>query len=402
MTKHADTTLNINLSAIADNYQKLCAKFKGGEVAAVVKADAYGLGVSKVLPSLKKAGCTKFFVANLDEALAVLSSLPRVRGRVGVGAESLCASPPPNLPPQAVGGTKGLLPQAVGGSRGGECFVFHGIRKGQEKIFRENKLIPCLNSKEQFEIWSKYAKKIGVRLPAVLHIDTGMNRLGVSYGEFAEFAENADFTMLDIKYVMSHLASADEKDSSKNPEQLERMRKVQAVFPKVPVSFVNSYGVFLGKEYHFDLARPGMALYGANPTPDCKNPMKNVVGLNAKILQIRSLQKFESVGYGATIRMKKGSRIATIPVGYADGYLRSLSNKGFCYFEKHKIPLVGRVSMDLIMLDVTNIPENKIKVGDEIEIIGNNVSVDDVANCAGTISYEVLTSLGQRYKRVYK
>ena len=359
-TINADSKLTIDLSVIADNYKLLCKKFTGSKVASVVKANAYGLGIEKVAPRLAEVGCKSFFVANLDEAVQL----------------------------------RGVLPES-------EIFVFHGVCLGQEKVFCEYNLIPCIASSEQFKIWSLYANKLGKKLPAILHIDTGMNRLGISFSCLERFVSDNDISCLDVRYVMSHLACADDEKSKKNIEQLNKIRIVAKILPNIPISFVNSSGVFLGENYHFDLARPGVALYGGSPNPAIKNPMRNVISLTSKIIQIRELVKDEDVGYGATANLKKGSKIATLPVGYADGYVRSLGNKGFCYFGDEKLPVVGRVSMDLITVDVTSILDNEIKVGDEIEIIGNNATIDDIATCAGTIGYEVLTSLGRRYNRVY-
>lgn len=345
---YADSTLKISLSAIADNYRLL--NKTGGKSAAVVKANAYGLGVEKVAPAIAKAGCSDFFVANLDEAIEL----------------------------------RGILPKSA-------IYVFHGIHKGQEKIFREYKLIPVLNSMEQVKLCT------AGKLSGVLHFDTGMNRLGMSQKDAEYIAENV---RLDIKYIMSHLACADVKGDPKNKEQLAAIKKISQLFPKIPVSFANSSGIFLGNGYHFDMVRPGSALYGVNPKPWTKNPMKPVVLLSGKILQIREIDTAQTVGYGASCKLPAGSKIAVLPVGYADGYLRSLGNKAFCAIGGKKVPLVGRVSMDLITIDVSKIKD--IKAGSEVELIGNNMPVDDVAEKAGTIGYEILTSLGSRYKRVYQ
>lgn len=348
--EYSDSILTIDLAAIAENYKILQKQAPNSEAAAVVKANAYGLGVEKIAPVLWDAGCRKFFVANLDEAVQLRSVLP----------EAFVA-------------------------------VFHGIRKGQGSIFKDKNLVPVLNSPEQIEVWQKSNKGGN----CILHFDTGMTRLGLSERD----AENFDFSQLNIEYVMSHLACADDKGHELNREQLNKIIKINRIFPKIKVSLCNSYGAFLGGEYHFDLIRPGMALYGVNPVPERNNPMKSVVKVIAKILQIHKIDSNRAVGYGASYNLKTGVVTATIPVGYADGYLRYLGNKGFCAIDGVKVPVIGRVSMDLITLDVTKI--SGIKAGDEVEIIGDTIKVDDVAEKAATIGYEILTSLGQRYKRIY-
>jgi len=339
-SQYSDSTLYINLAAIRDNYLLLKSKAKGAETAAVVKANGYGLGMQEIAKTLKKAGCKKFFVATLNEALE-LRKLDKTS----------------------------------------EILAFNGIRKGQEKIFREHKITPVLNTLEEAELWEKNSNN----LPAALHVDTGMNRLGISRKE----AENLE-SKINVKYLMSHLACADTPNHPKNTEQLKAFRHIAAHFPGAKKSLANSAGIFLGKDYHFDLTRPGIALYaGAN----------TVVTLKAKIIQVRKIDRRESVGYGATASVEKGSVIATLPVGYADGYLRVLGNISHCFIGGIKVPVIGRVSMDLITLDVTKVKNPK--VGMEVELIGGNISVDEIASQAGTISYEILTRLGARFSRKY-
>jgi alanine racemase len=340
------TTLTINLSAITSNYKLLSEKVK---VAAVVKADAYGLGMAKVAPALFEAGAREFFVANLDEALSLRKILPKC---------------------------------SIG--------VFHGLQKGEEREFSANNLTPVLNDIYQIKLWRQHADK----LSCIVHFDTGMNRLGLSQNDVntaVDLLKN-----LNVQYIMSHLACADEPQHPKNLQQLQKMQTIKAVFPNIPISLANSSGVFLGDEYLFDMARTGIAMYGGNPTPNTKNPMQNVVNLRSQILQIRNIDTAQTVGYGASYELKDGAKIATLPVGYADGYFRSLGNNSFCAIGGVKVPLVGRVSMDLITVDVSGL---NVSVGDEVEIIGDTITIDDVANAAGTISYEVLTNLGGRYFR---
>mgnify|MGYP002777136753 CR=1 FL=1 len=362
MTIHSDSFLEIDLGAIAHNYKYLAKKSGAAETAAVVKANAYGLGVKQVADKLEKSGCKSFFVATLDEALELRSAMKK-----------------------------------------NSIFVFHGLGKNQEKIFLEKQIIPVLNDIYQIDLWKKFAKKIQKKLPSVLHIDTGMNRLGLSQQEAKKFlADKKNFSSLDIKYLMTHLACANEQ-SAMNSIQLEDFGAITALQPDIPSSIANSSGIFLGQKFRQDLVRPGSALYGVNPSSSNKNPMKNVVTLTAKIIQIREITgKRETVGYGATKTISAGSRIAIIPVGYADGYLRHLSNSGIVYFDGCELPIIGRVSMDLTIIDITKISPNKIKIGSEIELIGRHVPVDLVAKKAGTIGYEILTNLGSRYNRKYK
>ncbi|MCE3233033.1 MAG: dadX [Rickettsiaceae bacterium] len=349
--KFSDTKLSINLSAIKSNYKLLK---KHGKVAAVVKANAYGLGVGEVSSSLYEAGCREFFVANLDEALELRKILPDVF-----------------------------------------IAVFQGAQEGQGKYFEKHDLVPVINTVHQVKLWQQYSEKQGSKLSCIVHFDTGMNRLGLSMKDAGLVAK------FKIKYIMSHLACADTPKHPKNAEQLKNMKAIAKLFPKVPVSFANSSGVFLGEDYLFDRIRAGIAIYGGNPTPYTKNPMKNVVTLTSKILQVRVIDSVDSVGYGATHNVPAGAKIATIPVGYADGYSRHLSNRGYCAIDGKKVPVIGRVSMDLITIDVSSIESGKLVVGQEVELIGNTITIDDVASWSGTISYEVLTSLGCRHLREY-
>jgi alanine racemase len=358
-TEFSDSSLTINLSAIANNYKILKEKAGNAECAAVVKANAYGLGIKEVTHTLIKAGCQSFFVATLDEALEL----------------------------REISLTE-------------DIYIFHGVRAGQEELIKNNSLIPILNSKEQIHLWNKHASKMRKRLPAVIHVDTGMNRLGLNIEEAKTTANGPSLDNLEVKYVMSHLACSSE-NSEMNKQQLNLFKEIRGLFPDIPATFSNSSGIFLGKEYHFDLVRAGVALYGVNPTPETDNPMQNVVTLKAKILQIREVKELQTVGYGATVKVNPNSRLATIPVGYADGYLRSLSNNGICYIGDKEVPIIGRVSMDLIVLDITQLSDDEACIGTEVELIGGHVPVDLVAKQAGTIGYEILTSLGLRYNRDY-
>lgn len=359
MTKYSDSTLYISLKNLKSNYSLIQKKLGKAEAAAVVKANAYGLGVKEAALALKKAGSKSFFVATLDEALELREILDKEN-----------------------------------------IYVFHGIRQGQENDFKQFNLIPVLNTEEEIMRWQVFAGLHARALPAIIHVDTGMNRLGVKEDSLRKISEKTT-PALDIKYIMSHLISADEKDAGKSKEQLKVFNRARKYFPNTPCSLANSSGIFRAKCYHFQMARPGCALYGVNPTPEKQNPVKPVVRLAARIIDIHNAKKAETVGYGGDFKAKKPVKVATIPVGYSDGYLRSFSNNSVVEIAGRKANVIGRVSMDLITIDVSDIPDNKVYVGAEVELINNNITVDVLAKKAGTIGYEILTSLGHRYKRVY-
>ena len=350
--------LHIDLAAIVANWRALAARAAPGAVAGVVKANAYGLGAVQVARALHAAGCRHFFVAHLSEGMAL---------RSGLGAGPMIA-------------------------------VLDGFAPGADE---KAGLVPVLNSLGDVLAHGAAGRSAGRAQPALLHLDTGMARLGLDAGEQVRLA--ADHSLLaglDLLYVMSHLACADEPAHPLNAEQAARFARACAGLPRLPRSFANSSGLFLGADYASDLARPGCALYGINPTPGAPNPMLPVIRLEAPILQIRDIPAGASVGYGASFVAARPSRIATIAVGYADGYLRCLSGQGVAAYRDMILPMVGRVSMDLITLDVTDAPG--IAPGDVLQLIGGAApSPDDLAARAGTIGYEILTSLGDRYRRAY-
>lgn len=360
----SQSVLTVDLAAIAGNYRDLKSRVasSGASCAAVIKADAYGLGATKVAPVLAAAGCNAFYVAQLGEAVAVRAALPK--------------------------------------DCGADIFVLSGLFPGEAKVFRDRNLTPVLNDLGQIELWSKEAQKTGTTLGAVVHFDTGMSRLGLSPDETDRLAAaTGRLSRLAIRHWLSHLACADEPDHPLNREQLTRIKAIAGRLPKAPVSFANSSGIFLGPEYHFDQCRPGCALYGINPLPGQPNPMRQVARLDAKVLQIRTIDRPQSVGYGATHRATGPTRVATIAVGYADGWLRSLSSRGFAIYNGVKVPFLGRVSMDLITIDATAVPQ--LQPGGFVELMGETLTSDHVADIAGTIGYEVLTRLGGRFHRRY-
>lgn len=373
----AAAVLTIDLAAIIANWRMLAARAAPAECAAVVKADAYGLGMAQVAPALADAGCRVFFVATLDEGIALREVLHAHAGESAVAGLGLAAAP-------------------------AAIFVLNGAPRGCESEFLQFGLLPVLNGLDDIAAWGTLAAMLGATLPAAVHIDTGMSRLGLSPAELTTLASEPD--RLDgtgVVLVMSHLACADEPADAMNRRQLDAFAAARARLPVAPGSLAASSGIFLGADWACDLVRPGAALYGVNPVPGEDNPMQPVVNLTARILQVREIDTGTAVGYGATYRTRAPAVIATAAVGYADGYLRSLGNRGAGYVGNQRVPLVGRVSMDLITFDVTGLPSEMAAPGAGIELIGGQMTVDDLAAAAGTIGYEILTSLGARYARVY-
>ncbi len=359
----AGAILTIDLGAIADNYRLLCRRLGGVACAGTVKADAYGLGAAAVAPALWAAGCRSFFVATLDEGLDLRAALPE-----------------------------------------SEIFVLNGLVRGAAADYAGHTLLPVLNSLEEIAAWSAAASAGSAALPAAIHLDSGMSRLGLAPAELDRLvAEPERLAGIAATLVMSHLACPDEPEHPQNPLQLATFQRALARFRPAGSrrSFASSSAVFLAPEYHFDLARPGAALYGLRPTRKAPNPLRQVVRLQGKILQLRDVDTGTPVGYGASHRFARPARLATVGAGYADGYLRSLSNRGNAVAGGRRVPVVGRVSMDLITLDVSDVPAHELKPGDLVDLIGPDNPVDELADKAGTIGYEILTSLGRRYARSY-
>ncbi len=366
---HAGVILTIDLDAIVANYRLLANRLSGASMSAVVKADGYGLGAGPVAVALAGAGCRVFYVAHIEEGIRLRQALNDTGNSNFVQAEI-----------HVLGG---LLPNA-------------------EDAYDASRLIPVLGSLDEIHNWKSYCQRLERPLPCDIHADTGMARLGLPPDEVEKLVEEPSrLDNLNILTVISHLACADEPDNPKNAEQLNVFRELRRQLPQGLASFANSSGIFLGPDYHFDQARPGAALFGVAPVPGDPNPMAQVVKLQGKIAQVRAVDTPQTVGYGASHRIEGPGRIATVMVGYADGYLRSLSNNGTGYIGNIPVPVVGRVSMDLITLDVSGVPEHLCPVGALIDLIGPNNPVDQVAADAGTIGYEILTSLGHRYHRAY-
>lgn len=359
---NAGAWLEVRLDAIAANWQALQLRAGHARCAAVVKADAYGLGAAQVAPALYAAGCRSFFVAHLDEGIALR----------------------PRLADDAV------------------VQVLHGLPPGAELEAVVHGLVPVLNSLSQIEAWRRLAAGLDRPLPALLQVDTGMARLGLDTDELDRLAgEPARLQGLSIQAVMSHLVSAEDPADAINAVQLQRFRAARQRLPAAPASLANSSGIFLGADYHFDLVRPGAAMYGIAPVAGRPNPMQPVVRLRSKVIQLRRVEAGCGVGYGHAWTAARPSRIATLATGYADGWLRTLGNRARVGFEGRILPLVGKVSMDTITVDVTDVPEALLNEGTLFDLIGDGIPVDEVAAAAGTIGYEILTNLGQRYARRY-
>lgn len=369
----AGAILEIDLGAIVANWRLLGETAAPAECAAVVKADGYGLGAAPVARALAAAGCRLFFVATLDEGIALRQAL-------------------------------GAMP---------EIAVLNGPLPRTAAEFAAYGLTPVLNEPGQIAEWTKLrsasvlpAMVVGAAAvqqkpsPAILHLDTGLARLGLTSREFLALVEAAP--PIRWRALISHLACADTPEHPMNAAQLARFAAAATLLPGTPASLAASCGIFLGPEYRFALVRPGAALYGINPRPGGVNPLCPVVRLSARILQVRQIDRGEPVGYGAAHAMAAPGRVATVALGYADGWLRSLSGCGCGYIGGCRVPLIGRVSMDLVTFDVSALPEETARPGDAIELIGANHGLDQVAAEAGTIGYEILTSLGARYHRIYR
>jgi alanine racemase len=355
--------LTVDLAALSRNYDKLSAIVAPAKTAAVVKADSYGLGANQVSKALYGRGCRHFVVAHFIEAL-------RLR---------------PQLPGDAT------------------IFVLNGLLSGNEATCADGGIVPVINSLDQLQQWSQTARSLQRRLPAVLQFDTGMSRLGIPPEDRSAVATHLQASDdIDILFIMSHLASADEASSGQNADQLAEMRRVAAEFPQYDVSFANSGGIFLGGDFHGVLARPGIALYGGAPTGGVANPMETVVRLDVAVVQTRTVPEGARVGYGGVHVTKGRTRLATIAAGYADGLPRSLSDRGAVYYNGVRLPIVGRVSMDSTTIDISALPEGALSFGSMVEILGDHQTVDDLARDAGLISYEILTSLGHRFHRQYR
>ncbi|HUO92809.1 MAG TPA: alanine racemase [Rhizomicrobium sp.] len=351
--------LTVRLGAIAQNYRLLRDRAAGAVTAGVVKADGYGLGAGEATRTLLAQGCDTFFVARLEEGIALRPVAPKAR-----------------------------------------IFVLDGPRAASAPAFVAHDLVPILNSQEQIEVWRRAARGHD----AAVHIDTGLSRLGLPPSELSVLAAEARQGNhgFNLVLVMSHLACAEDPASPMNAEQLSRFRTALAQLPPAPASLASSGGILLGRDYIFDLVRPGIALFGGNPQTATPNLFAVAARLTGRVLQVRRVDKGDTVGYGATFRVERPTTLVTVALGYADGLMRALGNKGTGAIAGQKAPIVGRMSMDLVTLDATDIPPASVMPGAEIEFLGDTVRLEDVAAAANTAAYEILTLLGRRVRRVYE
>ena len=359
----AQAELIVDLAALAHNWRLLAGMIAPSQCAAVVKADAYGIGTEQAAQALFAAGCRCFFVAHASEGARV---------RAVIGADT-------------------------------PIYVLDGLIAGAGRLapYASHDLRPVLGSREELDAWAQGG--LGARIPAALHVDTGMNRLGIAPADAMALA-SGEGVRLDL--VMSHFASSEIPDDPQNARQIALFDKVRAAFPAISASMANSSAIFLREKPFYDLARPGYALYGGNPTPGRPNPMSSVVTLRAPVIQTRSIEVGETVGYNAQWRATRPTRLAVIGIGYADGLPRSLMatqtrRGGEAVIAGTRCAFAGRVSMDLTTIDVTDVP-GPVRPGTMVELLGETISVDDMGERAGTIGYEVLTNLGRRYHRVYR
>lgn len=355
-------SLTVDLDAIAANWRQLAELVAPAQCAAVVKADGYGLGAGEIARRLRPEGCRYFFVAHLEEAIAL----------------------------------KPVVPDAT-------VIALNGLLAGDEQAFVAHDIVPALNDLGQIALWRRAALDRGRRLPALIHLDTGMNRVGLQPADIAALAADAPARLqgIDLLFWMSHFACADIPGHALNPRQRDQFQQALASLPAAPASLANSSGIFLGPSVHFDLVRPGAALYGINPTPGVANPMRPVAALTGKIVQIHDVDTGNSVGYGAEWQARRPSRVAAVAVGYADGYLRSLQGGGVVAIGSARLPVIGRISMDLITVDVTDAPV-PLAPGQAVELLGPHIAIDELGERARTIGYEILTQLGRRYHRRYQ
>ncbi|MPZ57535.1 MAG: alanine racemase [Rhizobiales bacterium] len=365
-TPDMGSCLRIDLGAIAANWRTLTSRATPVECAAVVKADAYGCGIEPVTRVLAAAGCNTFFVADLIEARRVRS----------------------------------IAPEAA-------IYVLNGLLPGTPSAYAEIYARPVIGSLVEFAEWDTFCAARGWHGGAALHVDTGMNRLGINPQEAAALgARVAQTERHGVTLLMSHLACADVPEHPLNDRQIRLFREVRSHFRGISASLANSSGVFLADSTHCDMVRPGLALYGANPTPCRTNPMRPVVELTARVVQIRSVARGEPLGYGAAWTASQLTRVAIVAAGYADGYARANGAvDGGAGAEAlvagRRCPVVGRVSMDLLAVDITDLPEQTAHRGDWVTLIGGEITLDEVAAIGGLISYEMLTGLGRRHTRLY-
>ena len=359
--------LSVDLAALGANYKELGRRAAPAAIGPVVKADGYGLGMARIAQKLAVLGAESFFVARIEEGITLRPIVPNAR-----------------------------------------IFVFHGLTPGTASSYVANGLIPILNTTEEIAEYSAHARGSRNVLDAAIQIDTGMNRSGLASEDVSALSANPAGALegLNLVLIMSHLACADEPAHALNRKQLERFRASLEALPPAPASLAATAGIELGKEFLFDMVRPGIGLYGGNPLQarsesDGSNPYSTVATLTANVLHTRHIKEGETVGYGAIYTAPKPSRLAILPLGYADGLIRAMGAAGHAAINGVRVAFAGRISMDLVALEITELDEDKCNSGTEVEFLGKTISLEEVALAAGTIGHEVLTSLSPRVARVY-
>lgn len=358
------TFLNIHLDKIQENYKIIKKQTHSNcEIAAVIKANAYGFGQEYVVNALYKIGCRKFCVAVIEEALQITTQYDDIT-----------------------------------------VYIMHGVHSRETALIAVAKgFVPVLNTLEQIYIWNEVARMQNLQLPALLQIDTGMGRFGLSEKQIDKVVNEPQImSHIKVEYIMSHMSCAEQPHHPLTQNQLALLKKYLSLFPQTKVTFANSAGIFLGEKFQFDMVRPGCALYGINPTSNYENPMHSVVELYGHIAQKNVIEREQFIGYRAQYRVQKDDKVIVVECGYADGYMRSLSNKGICYANGYFMPVAGIISMDVVMIDASILPEEVFQSITHVELLGEHITIDDVAKHANTISYEILTTrFGNRCKRYY-
>jgi alanine racemase len=360
---HANALIEVDLEAIRYNYRLIKSILKPGcNLSAVIKGNAYGAGAREVGKALYQAGCRDFFVINIDEALEVKEIL-----------------------------------------KDSNIYILNGVYEGAEIELVKNNFTPVLLSLEQIALWSKKAQKQEKLLPAILHLDTGIAREGLSLEEVDHLHQHPDLLKhLELKYIMSHLANADEPNNPENKAQLERFQMLCKLLPPAKQCFSNSHGTALGFDYHFDMARPGLGLLGYCDAFKEPHALQPAVTISARILRTRLLKEGQPVGYNALFRAPKEMMVATFNLGYADGLLRSLTNRGYVMIKEYQAPIVGKVSMDYTVIDVSHIPQDLTIPGNWVEIVREPKAFEDLCEKGQTCTYELLARLGRRFHRIYR
>ncbi len=352
------SVLEVNFDAIAYNYQSLKQHYTGEICAAVVKCDAYGVGAVAVARKLYSVGCRHFFVANCDEGIELRQAL----------------------------------------SEGAAIYIFSGVIPHTEDLLVRYNLTPVIINIHGLRLWQTFARQVGKKLPAVIHVDTGMNRTGFHLDLLKKMRFPDDFAGIDVRVVMSHLACSPNPDHNLNHQQLQVFNEATSFFPGVKRSLLNSEGIFLPKEYHFDMARPGGGLYGFNSS---NLEMVPALRFWTRVLHIHPVKKGETVGYGGAFRFKHDGCVAVLAAGYYHGWVRNLSSRAEVYIAGRKARVVGPISMDLCMVDVTDIPENELSLHSWVELAGQHVPLRQLAKDGGSITTELITFISRTQNRIY-